>query len=159
MTKRKVLIIISAAVVVLLAVLVVHRLLVARHRREFAATGLQVKMLDRGPVTLLVKSSGTLNPVVLVDVGTQVSGILLHLYVDYNTPVKKGQTLAELDPTLFLSQLHQDEAALTSAQTNLAIARKSDQRLAGLLPSGFVAQSDVDTADDTLAAAEAQVQT
>ena len=157
MTRRK-LLLLAAVVASLCLVLVGWHFLSAGRRHHESVTGLDVKPLDRGDVTLLVKSSGTLNPVVLVDVGTQVSGTISKLYVDYNTPVKKGQTLAELDQTLFLSQLHQDEAALASAETNLKIAQRSDQRIGGLLPSGFVAQSDVDTADNTLASAQAQVQ-
>src|SRR5882724_1192417 len=157
MTRRK-LLLLTAVVASLCLVLVGWRLLSAGRRHHESTAGLDVKPLDRGDVTLLVKSSGTLNPVVLVDVGTQVSGTLSKLYVDYNSPVKKGQTLAELDQTLFLSQLHQDEAALASAETNLKIAQRSDQRVGGLLPSGYVAQSDVDTADNALASAQSQVQ-
>ncbi len=158
MTRRKLLLTLGAVALVLVALAAFRIWLRIHHRQEYAS-GMVTKPLDRGKVDLMVKSSGTLNPVVLVDVGTQVSGTLSRLYVDYNTPVKQGQTLAELDPTLLLSSLHQDEAALASAQTNLDIARKSDQRLGGLLPQGYVAQSDVDTADNALAAAQAQVQT
>lgn len=159
MTRRKTFALIGSIIAGLVLLVALRFVLGGRHHHDYAAAGLETKSLDHGTVTLLVKSSGTLNPVVLVDVGTQVSGTLSKLYVDYNSPVKKGQTLAELDQTLFLSQLHQDQAALTSAETNLKIAQKSDERLAGLLPSGYVAQSDVDTADDALASAEAQVQT
>ena len=157
MTRRK-LIVTVAVVAIVVLFLVAWRLLARHSHRDYASSGLQVRPVDKGEVTLLIKSSGTLNPVVLVDVGTQVSGTLSKLYVDYNSPVKKGQVLAELDQTLFQSQLHQDEAALSSAETNLKIAQRSDQRLSGLLPSGYVAQSDVDTADNSLATAEAQVQ-
>jgi|SRR6185312_3677596 len=156
MTRRKLLI--AVAIVVALAALVGWRMLSGRRHHDYQNAGLQVRPIDKGEVTLLIKSSGSLNPVVLVDVGTQVSGTLSKLYVDYNTPVKKGQVLAELDQTLFQSQLHQDEAALTSAEINLKIAQRSDQRVSGLLPSGYVAQSDVDTADNALASAQSQVQ-
>ena len=157
MTRRK-LLLIAAPLAVLAISLAGWRIIAGRHHHDYASSGLQVKPIDKGEVTLLIKSSGTLNPVVLVDVGTQVSGSLSKLYVDYNSPVKQGQVLAELDQTLFQSQLHQDEAALTSAETNLKIAQRSDQRVSGLLPSGYVAQSDVDTADNALASAQAQVQ-
>ncbi len=158
MTRRKLISLAAIAIAVILVLLVGWRFLAGRHRHDYAASGLQMKPLDKGEVSLMIKSSGTLNPVVLVDVGTQVSGTLSKLYVDYNSPVKKDQVLAELDQTLFLSQLHQDEAAEASAETNLKIAQRSDQRLSGLLPSGYVAQSDVDTADNALASAQAQVQ-
>lgn len=158
MTRRKLLIVAASSLVVLIAVLVAWRVLAGRRHHDYASSGLQVRPIDKGEVTLLIKSSGTLNPVVLVDVGTQVSGTISKLYVDYNSPVKKGQVLTELDQTLFESQLHQDDAALASAETNLKIAQRGDQRLSGLLPSGYVAQSDVDTADNALASAQAQVQ-
>jgi len=158
MTRRKLISLAALSIAVILVLLVGWRFLAGRHRHDYAASGLQMKPLDKGEVSLMIKSSGTLNPVVLVDVGTQVSGTLSKLYVDYNSPVKKDQVLAELDQTLFLSQLHQDEAAEASAETNLKIAQRSDQRLSGLLPSGYVAQSDVDTADNALASAQAQVQ-
>lgn len=157
MTRRTLLIAVSS-LVVLIAALAVWRGVAGRRHHDYASSGLQVRPIDKGEVALLIKSSGTLNPVVLVDVGTQVSGTISKLYVDYNSPVKKSQVLAELDQTLFQSQLHQDEAALSSAETNLKIAQRGDQRLTGLLPSGYVAQSDVDTADNALASAQSQVQ-
>src|SRR5690242_21818580 len=115
MTRRKKLLILGAVALLLFALVGLRLWLRAHHRHEYAA-GLVTKPLDRGKVDLMVKSSGTLNPVVLVDVGTQVSGTLSKLYVDYNTPVKKDQVLAELDPTLFLSALHQDEIGRASCR-------------------------------------------
>src|SRR5690242_18175469 len=100
MTRRK-LLLIAIPLAILAVSLVGWRIVAAHHRRDFGSSGLQVKPIDKGEVTLLIKSSGTLNPVVLVDVGTQVSGTLSKLYVDYNSPVQKGQVLAELDQTLF----------------------------------------------------------
>src|SRR5664279_2026611 len=63
--------------------------------------------VERGDLTKVVSANGTLNPVVLVNVGTQVSGIVKKLHVDFNDPVKAGQVLLELDPALVNAQLQQ----------------------------------------------------
>ena len=70
-----------------------------------------------------VTATGTIEAVTTVTVGTQVSGIVNHLYVDYNSVVKKGQVIAELDKTNLLSQLNSAKAALTSAKANVASAQ------------------------------------
>lgn len=141
----------------LVAIVIGTRVYLQHHHQSLLLSSLVTKPLDHGPVSLVIKASGTLNPVVLVDVGTQVSGTISHLYVDYNSTVKKNQILAELDPNLLEAQLKQDEATLRSAKTNLAIASSNAKRLHNLLPKGYVAQSDVDTADNTLATAQSQL--
>ena len=69
-----------------------------------------------GDVTQTVSANGTLNPVVLVSVGTQVSGTVKKLHVDYNDKVAAGQILLELDPSLLQAQVRQDEANLANAR-------------------------------------------
>ena len=68
-----------------------------------------------------VTATGTIEPVTSVTVGTQVSGIVSKLYVDYNTVVKKGQVIAELDKTNLVSQLNASKATLSSAQSKLTL--------------------------------------
>ena len=66
--------------------------------------------VERGDIVQSISANGTLSPVVLVNVGTQVSGTLKRLNADFNSRVKEGQVLAELDPALFDAQLRQDQA-------------------------------------------------
>ncbi len=80
-------------------------------------------VLDKGNIEALVVTSGTLNPVTIVDVGSQVSGRISDIYVDFNSEVKEGQIIATLDPSLFRTRVHQDEANLESAKASLEKAK------------------------------------
>src|SRR5512143_3162705 len=88
-------------------------------------------VLDRGAITQSVAANGTLNPVVLVSVGSQVSGIVKKLHADFNDQVKAGQVLLELDPTLNRAQLQQSEANVASAQASLDLAQANEARMRG----------------------------
>jgi len=104
-----------------------------------------------------VSANGTLNPVTLVNVGTQVSGTVKELNADYNDHVEKGQVLARLDPSLFEAQLKQDQATLTSAQASLKLARTTAKRNRDLYAKGYIAESDLDNSNQALADAKAKV--
>lgn len=80
-------------------------------------------VVDKANIQNSVTATGTIEAVTTVTVGTQVSGIVNHLYVDYNSVVKKGQVIAELDKTNLLSQLNSTKAALASAKANVASAQ------------------------------------
>src|SRR5512141_3283659 len=75
--------------------------------------------LDKGDVVATVTATGTLSAVTTVKVGSQVSGIIAKLYVDFNSTVKKGQLLAELDPTPFQEKVNQNAAGLEKAQVEM----------------------------------------
>ncbi len=79
--------------------------------------------IDRGDITALVDTTGTLNPVTIVDVGSQVSGKIDNIYVDFNSQVKKGQLLAELDQSPFLTKVQQNEANYLSSEASLEKAK------------------------------------
>ncbi len=113
--------------------------------------------VDIGGITQTVAANGTLNPMVLVNVGTQVSGTVSKLYADFNARVKPGQILARLNPALFLAQLRQSQARLAGARANLTLAQIKVRRSHQLFSKGFVSASDKDQANETLAAARAQV--
>ena len=81
------------------------------------------RALDRGDIIQTISANGTLTPVVLVNVGTQISGTVARLYADFNDEVETGQILAELDPALLQAQLQQSGANLLSAQTQHNITR------------------------------------
>ena len=109
--------------------------------------------VERGSIVSTVSATGTLNAVVTVQVGTQVSGTLSKLYVDFNSLVKKGQPIAQIDPALFNSAVDQARGNALSADANLGKARVTlvdAKRTLGrnkqLLEQGIVSQSDLDTA-------------
>lgn len=115
--------------------------------------------LERGDVTATVTATGALSAVTTVKVGSQVSGIIAKLFVDFNTPVRKGQLLAELDPTPFLQSVAQRKADLEKARVELRSTEITLKRQKNLFSQQLVAQSDLDGAQtnrDSAAAAVAQ---
>jgi HlyD family secretion protein len=107
--------------------------------------------VERGSIVSTVSATGTLNAVVTVQVGTQVSGTISKLYVDFNSQVKKGQPIAQIDPALFASAVEQSrgntlnaEANLAKARVTLADAKRTLGRNTQLLSQGIIAQSDLD---------------
>lgn len=113
--------------------------------------------LVRGDLTQMASANGTLNPVMLVTVGTQVSGTVKKWYADFNDHVKQGQILLELDPALYQAQVRQSEAGLASAQSQLKLAQANDERARALFKQQYVTRQDLDTSDQAAAAARAQV--
>ena len=120
--------------------------------------------VDQGTIVQRVAANGTLNPVELVNVGTQISGTVLKLHVDFNQPVKAGQLLAELDPAILEAQIRQSEANLASARAVLNNAELALKRNENLKSRGFVSdgaldglRKDVETARAQVAQIEAQI--
>ena len=118
----------------------------------------KAEKVDRGPITMTVTATGTLSAVTTVQVGSQVSGLISRLYVDYNSRVKKGQLLAELDPTPFQQQVAQKQADVTKARVDAANAKITYERQKRLLQAGLAAQSDYDSAKAQFDGATAVVQ-
>jgi HlyD family secretion protein len=118
----------------------------------------KTEKVDRGNVTLTVTATGTLSAVTTVQIGSQVSGVIAQLYADFNSPVKKGQLLAELDPTPFQAQVEQRQADLTRAQVQTDEARLTYERQRRLSQNGLTSQAEVDAANAQLKSAAAQVQ-
>ena len=113
--------------------------------------------VEKGDISQTVSANGTINPVTLVSVGTQVSGTVKKLYVDFNSKVKKGQILLELDDALLAAQLRQGEANVQSAQASLDLATANEKRTRGLFALEYVAQQDLDTAVQQKKSAAAQL--
>ncbi|MBT9614097.1 MAG: efflux RND transporter periplasmic adaptor subunit [Burkholderiales bacterium] len=111
---------------------------------------------DRGDIHQVITANGTLNPVVLVNVGTQVSGTVKRLYVDFNDTVTPGQVLAELDPSLFQAALHQSEANQANSDAGLKLAQAKEKRARELLAKNFISQTAMDEAAQAFEAAQAQ---
>ncbi len=113
--------------------------------------------VQRGDVTQTVSATGTLQAVTTVDISSQISGNVAKLYVDWNSPVKKGQVLAELDPANYQTALKQAEGQLANAKANYALMQANAHRTEELFAQKLVPQSDLDTAQAQLAQAEAQM--
>ncbi len=113
--------------------------------------------IDRGTVTATVTATGTLSAVTTVSVGSQVSGIISRLHADFNSVVKKGQLLAELDPTPFQQAVDQQRANLEKAKVELRNAEISLTRAKNLFKQDLEAQSDLDAAQTTRDSDEAAV--
>src|SRR6185369_7811206 len=118
--------------------------------------------VERGAVVSTVSATGNLSAVITVQVGTQVSGTIQKLYADYNSRVKKGQVIAEIDPSLFNAALEQAqgnylnaEANLQKAKVALADAERTWKRNKQLLAGGIVSQGDYDTAETAYYSAQA----
>jgi HlyD family secretion protein len=114
--------------------------------------------MTRGEVTQSVSANGTLNPVVLVQVGTQVSGTVLKWYKDFNDRVQKDDILLVLDPALFKAQVDQDKATLHTAQAAFALAKANESRIRALLAEKYETQADLDTAVAALESAKAAIE-
>ena len=113
--------------------------------------------LERGAITQSVAANGTLNPVKLVNVGSQISGIVSKLYADFNDRVKEGQVLLELDHALTGAQLQQSEASLDSANASLDLALANEARMRQLYAQEYVSRLELDQAVQALRAAQSQV--
>jgi HlyD family secretion protein len=111
----------------------------------------------RGDLVQHVTASGTLSAVVSVDVGSQVSGKISALNVDFNSLVKKGQLVAEIDPTVYEAAQQQAEGQLASAKAEVTLKRQNLERKTILVPLKAASQLDLDQATAELAQAEATV--
>lgn len=102
--------------------------------------------VTRGDITISVTATGTIEPVTSVQVGTQVSGIVSKLYVDYNSVVKAGQVIAELDRTNLISELESATAQLRSAESDLAYQQTNHDRYKKLYDMGLVSANEYEKA-------------
>lgn len=129
----------------------------SRHASINLESQFKTAALARGDITQTVSANGTLNPVVLVNVGTQVSGTVRALHVDFNDHVKQGQVLLELDPALLSAQVKQSQANVMSAEATLAYAARAEQRLRTLLEQDSIAKQDYDQSLAALRTGRAQL--
>ena len=113
--------------------------------------------VTRGELTKLVTATGTLNPVVNVTVGSQVSGRISKLNVDFNSVVKSNQVIAEIDPATYQAAVEQSTADLSNAKANLELQQVQANRSSELFTNKLISGSDFDTAIATLHEAEAMV--
>jgi len=113
----------------------------------------------RGDILQTVTATGTLEPVISVDVGSQISGLVKTLYVDFNSTVKKGDKLAEIDPATYQQRLRQAEANLASAEASNRLQKLNTERIKGLFDQKLVTQQEHDQAVAQLEQSNAQLVT
>jgi HlyD family secretion protein len=125
----------------------------------------RTEAISRGDIEALVVSSGTLNPVTVVDVGSQVSGKIDKLYVDFNSKVKQGQLIAELDQSSFITQVNQNEAnyqssvaSLERSKVTLENVKKQYERALNLFEKDLISFEEKDTAETQYYTAKSDVQ-
>ena len=102
--------------------------------------------VEKGNIQTSITATGTIEPVTSVTVGTQVSGIVSRLYVDYNSVVKRGQVIAELDRTNLISELNAQKASLASAQSSLNYQQSNYERYKTLFDKGLVSADEYESA-------------
>jgi HlyD family secretion protein len=139
--KRKALIIIAVA-----GLLVVLLLIFKPLAKKDSAVTFETAKVERGNINNTVTATGTIEAIVTVTVGTQVSGILKDVYVDFNDVVKKGQVLARLDETSLKAQLEQSQSQVDQAQAQLNFQEATYNRLKVLYDKKLIAQADYDQA-------------
>jgi HlyD family secretion protein len=130
---------------------------VVRECRNGGTATYQTATVTRGPITQAVTATGTLNPVVNVQVGSQVSGNIAKLFADFNSEVKAGQTVAQIDPMLFQAAVTQAEGDLASTQAALELAKVNATRTEQLFKQKISSQQDLDQAMASLHQGEANV--
>lgn len=118
----------------------------------------RLEVVRQGDLSQTVSANGTINPVSLVNVGTQVSGTVKKLYVDFNSKVEKGQVLLELDDALLAAQQKQSQASVLNATASLELASANEARMRNLYAQEYVSRQEFDTAVQAKKAAEAQLQ-
>ncbi len=113
--------------------------------------------VEKGDVTQTVSANGTLTPLVLVNVGTQVSGTVRKLYVDFNSKVSAGQKLVELDQSLLQTVARQSQANVVNVQTSYDLAKANEARMRALLDKEYISRQDYDQSLQNLKSAQAQL--
>jgi HlyD family secretion protein len=157
--------------ILILVILVAVGLFVAFRLNQKPEAEYFTAKIEQGDIKQVIEATGTINPVTLVQVGSQVSGMISKMYVDFNSKVTQGQVIAEIDPKLFEGAVQQAQADVQTAQATLAAAKanltkdeatrqqnKLDfERAKSLVPPGVMSQQQLDQAKATYDAITAQV--
>ncbi len=132
-------------------------------KKENAPPGYRTAKVERGQIVDTITATGTINAVTTVSVGSQISGTIRKLFADFNSHVRKGEVIAQIDPRLLEAavvqaqgNLENNKAALVKAKVAVTDTERTYRRNRELLPNGFVAQSDVDTSQTAYEQAAAQ---
>lgn len=116
------------------------------NKKKTADVTFETAKVEKAVIGNSVTATGTIEPVTEVEVGTQVSGIISKIYVDYNDVVRKGQVIAELDKTNLVSELNSARSSLANAKSNLDYQQLNHQRMKTLHDKGLISANEYDTA-------------
>lgn len=155
--KTKKPLLLAALLIALLVVAAIFWLRAPGRSSAAPATYLTQKA-ELGTITRIISASGPLTPVNQVQVGTQVSGTIKRIHVDFNDTVRTGQLLAELDTALLDADLAQARASLASGQAALALAQSNLRRSRDLVSKGFLSSANLDEQENAVRTAQALTQ-
>ena len=140
--------------VILAIILTISRIGGYLYYKKTPEISFKTAKIERGTIVSNVAATGNLSAVTTVQVGTQVSGTIQKLYVDFNSRVKKGQPIAEIDPSLFNASVEQSQGNYFSAEANLQKAKialtdaeRTFKRSKQMLADGIISQGDFDTTE------------
>jgi len=151
-TRKRVVIAVAVLAAVAVAVAVVKRKDDTVPPSQYRST-----VVDRGAINQTVTATGTINPVALINVGSQVSGTVAELNADFNDRVKKGQVLLKLEPTIFNAQVRQAEANIASARASLRLAQATFERNEQLVAQNFLSGLALDQSKREMQVAQANL--
>lgn len=142
-TKKKV-------IITILIVLVGGYLLLKPTKSQFNIKDFDLDTVSIGDITKTITANGTINPVNVINVGTQVSGTIEKIYVDYNDVVKKGQRLAELDTSILTRSVNEAESSMKKTKANLNLVQLNYERTKELFKNNYIAKVELDQAETEL---------
>lgn len=142
-TKKKV-------IIIALIVLVGIYLLLKPTKSQFNIKDFDLDTVSIGDITKTITANGTINPVNVINVGTQVSGTIEKIYVDYNDIVKKGQRLAELDTSILTRSVNEAESSMKKTKANLDLVQLNYERTKELFKNNYIAKVELDQAETEL---------
>ncbi|MBO9617436.1 MAG: efflux RND transporter periplasmic adaptor subunit [Niabella sp.] len=143
--------------IVLALVLIAAAIAYSRFRKDENTLVLTTEKPHYGAIATSVMATGTVQPVDTVVIGSQVSGTIKKIFTDFNDVVKKGQLLAQIDPSLFNAQVQQQNANLQQARSNLTYQQSNFNRQSELYKAGAISKAELETAENSFKTARDQV--
>lgn len=143
--------------VLILSIILIFVVLVFRQSFFEKKYQWKTELVTKGTIQKKITANGTINPVFTVNVGTQISGIIQNIYVDYNDKVNKNQLLAKIDPALLQAKISQSKANLSAAEAVLKASKSKFFRQKQLEKKGFISQGSIETAEKDFEQARAIV--
>jgi HlyD family secretion protein len=151
--KKKIIIIVALVVLVIAGFTIIK----IKNIKKETTNLWETVVVQQGDLSIIVSATGEILPLQTVEVGTQVSGVISNIYVDFNSKVKKGQVIARLDTRTLKAQADDANAMLEKSKVALRQAERDFKRISGLLEQQAIAQLDYDNAQDTYETAKANL--
>ena len=143
--------------VLLVAVIVIGANMIFGGEKKATKSGYSTVEITRGDMRQIVSATGEIQPVNTVNIGSQVSGTIDNIYVDYNSKVKKGDLLLTIEPSVLKAQVEEAKASLESAESRARLAKSEYLREKTLFESDFIARADLEKAQASYEQAQQDV--